>query len=309
MQRLASGLKSIMANKAKAERRRTDQAMPRSSRPYGKSRPTPPFLWIGAGGRRPGAFQLLGFAFLSFLLTALSCAPPPVSRQDWRPDKGIEELISLSRNPLHSLRDLKARGSVTIHRKEGRERAAMSILLAQPDLLRMEVRGPLYTHLFTALVQADSLTVLSREGNWKGSTQSLLHQLTGMELGPYNLRYLLLGQIEPGRIDSSRSIEHPRAGRAVVPLRGPDLARRVWIDLYRGFFIREEVEPSRGYPGWNRQMQDYRKVGPLYLPRTVVIRQNEVAITLEYEDVAVNEGVEEEHFFGGVIPDSIQRIE
>lgn len=309
MQRLESGLKSIIAKTTKAERRLTDQAILHPSNPYGENRPTLDSPWSPAGGRRRRTFQLLGSAFFSLQLIALSCAPPPVSRQDWRPDKGIEELVNLSRNPLQSLTDLKARGSITIRREEGQVRAAMSILLAQPDLLRMEVRGPLYTHLFTALVQADSLTVLSREGNWKGSTQVLFHQLTGMELGPYNLRYLLLGQIEPGRIDSSRAIEHPRAGRAVVPLRGANLARRVWIDLHRGFFIREEVEPSGGHPGWNRLMQDYRRVGPLYLPRTVVIRQNEVEISLEYEDVAVNEGVKEERFFGGISPDLIQRIE
>lgn len=308
MLRLGSGLKSIIAKTAKAGRR-PDQAILQPSNPYGENRPIPGFPWSPAGGRRQRAFQLLGSAFLSLQLIALSCAPPPVSRQDWRPDKGIEELINLSRNPLQSLTDLKARGSITIRREEGQVRATMSIVLAHPDLLRMEVRGPLYTHLFTALVQADSLTVLSREGNWKGSTQGLFHQLTGMELGPYNLRYLLLGQIEPGRIDSSRVIEHPRAGRAVVPLRGADLARRVWIDLHRGFFIREAVEPSGGHPGWNRLMQDYRKVGPLYLPRTVVIQQNEVEISLVYEDVAVNEGVKEEHFFGGLAPDLIQRIE
>ena len=242
-------------------------------------------------------------------LAALSCAPPPVARQDWRREDGVEELLNPSRNPLQPLQDLRARARITLRLEESQERATMSLLLARPDLLRVEVRGPLYTHLFTALVQADSLTVVSREGNWKGSTRSMLQQLTGMELGPYNLRYLLLGLIESGRIDSSRVIEQPRFDRAVVPLRGNGLARRVWVDLHRGFVIREEVEPSSGYPGWSRLLRDYRKVGPLYLPGTVVIQQNEVEISLEYEDYALNEGIEEGHFFRGIPAHRLQRID
>ena len=242
-------------------------------------------------------------------LVVLHCAPPPVTRQDWRREDGVEELFDLSRKPLQSLRDLRARARITLSREESQERATMSILLVQPDLFRMEVRGPLYIHLFTAVLQADSLTVLSREGNWKGSTEGLLLQLTGVDPGPYNLRYLLLGLIEPGTIDSSRVVERPLPDQAVVPLRGANSARRVWVDLYRGFVVREDVEPSPGYPGWSRLLRDYRKVGPLYLPKRVVIRQRDVEISLEYEDYVLNEGIAEALFFRGLPPDPVQRTD
>ncbi len=185
----------------------------------------------------------------------------------------------------------------------------MSILLIQPDLFRMEIRGPLYTHLFTAVLQADSLTVLSREGNWKGSTHGMLLHLTGMDPGPYNLRYLLLGLIEPGTIDSSRVVTQPLPDQAVVPLRGTNSVRRVWVDLYRGFVVREEVKPSPGFPGWSRLLRDYRKVGPLYLPKRIVIQQNDVEISLEYDNYVLNEGIPEDLFFRGLPPDPLHRID
>ena len=309
MKRHGSCPESTGALRETVNKRKAGRIGPPGVRPFGERWPRPAFTRSDAGPRPQRFRRLLRLGTCSLSLVVLHCAPPPVTRQDWRREDGVEELFDLSRKPLQSLRDLRARARITLSREESQERATMSILLVQPDLFRMEVRGPLYIHLFTAVLQADSLTVLSREGNWKGSTEGLLLQLTGVDPGPYNLRYLLLGLIEPGTIDSSRVVERPLPDQAVVPLRGANSARRVWVDLYRGFVVREDVEPSPGYPGWSRLLRDYRKVGPLYLPKRVVIRQRDVEISLEYEDYVLNEGIAEALFFRGLPPDPVQRTD
>jgi len=246
------------------------------------------------------------------ILAGGGCAPPPVLRQEWRPEQGFASLLRLSTEQLRGLEDLTAEASITVRQAGTRDRGTALIQLKNPDLFRVEVRGPLYSHVFTALLQGDSLMVYGpgAGGSWKGAVRgSLLLRLTGLNLGLYDLKYTLLGVVAPGSVAPGQEVEYPRADRAVVPLAGSGVSRRVWVDLYRGFVVREDVELPGDLPPLVRRLEDYRKVGKLYLPGRVEIHQFDTVVILDYQRYALNQGIPEERFFQDVPLDQMQRIE
>ena len=241
----------------------------------------------------------------------VGCAPQqPLLRQDWHHRDGIEAFLGLAAADIQGLEDLRAEASITYQQAGRKERGTAVLLFKSPDLLRVEVRGPFYSHVFTALLQADSLIVFGSDGAWKGAARgSLLLQLIDIDLGLYDLRYALLGLVEPGRIDSSRQIEYPRADRAIIPLQGGHLPRRIWVDLHRGFTTREEIAFPDGEVLLSRRLKDYQKVGRLYLPGRVEIRQDEASLVLEYRNYIPDKGVPDKSFTQGIPLDRLQRVD
>jgi outer membrane lipoprotein-sorting protein len=249
--------------------------------------------------------------FLCLALLVAGCAPQqPLLRQGWNHQEGIEVLLGLAAADFQGLADLKAEAEITYQQAGRKDRGMAVILFKNPDLFKMEVRGPFYSHVFTALLQADSLTIVNREGAWRGSARgSLLWQLTYIDFGRYDLRYGLLGLVEPGRVDSSRALEYPRADRVIVPLRGSGFARRVWIDLYRGFITREEITFADGELLLSRELKDYQEVGGIYLPRRVEIHQGEVDLILDYRKYFADRGIPDEHFTQDIPLERLQRVD
>ena len=249
---------------------------------------------------------LLGLA----LLLGGCATQRPLQRQDWNHQEGVEALLELAAADLQQLRDLKAEARITYQQAGQKNSGTAVILFKNPDLLKLEVRGPLYSHVFTALLQADSLTIFNGEGAWKGAAQgSLLWRLTEIDFGSYDLKYVLLGLVEPGRIDSQRPPEYPRADRVIVPLLGGAYLRRLWIDLYRGFISREEITFAAGNLPLFRELKDYRDIAGIYLPRLVKIRQGQVNLVLEYQSYLANGGIPDEHFTRDIPLERLQRVE
>jgi outer membrane lipoprotein-sorting protein len=234
----------------------------------------------------------------------LACAPPPVSREGWRASEGPEALLARSIEPLSGLEDLTAEAAIELRQGKVRERGTALIQLVNPQLFRIEVRGPFFTHIFTALLEGDSLTVYGRavDTPLKGAAHGhLLAALTGLDLGQFDLRYALLGLVEPGSVIGP--VEYPRADRAVVSLGG---GRRVWLDMHRGFARRETVTLPGG-DSLRRELKEYQRTGSLYLPRRVEIRQRDVSLTLEYKSYAFNRGLDAEQLQRG-IPQNAVRV-
>ena len=169
--------------------------------------------------------------------------------------------------------------------------------LVNPDLFRVEVRGPFFTHIFTALLEGDSLTVYGRgmDHPLKGSVHGrLLTTLTGLDLGSCDLRYALLGFVEPGSI--VKPIEYPQADHAVVAFAG---GRQAWLDLRRGLVLRESIPLPEGEV-LLRELKEYRREQALYLPRRVEIRQRDILLALSYKNYAFNRGLDAEQLRRGM---------
>ncbi len=218
---------------------------------------------------------------------ALACAPPLVVREGWDADQGPAALLAASTS-LAQFADLTAEAAIELRRGELRDRGTALVQLINPDLFRVEVRGPFFTHIFTALLEGDSLTVYSRgmERPVKGAMRGrLLTTLTGLDFGACDLRYALLGLVEPGSI--VEPVEYPGAGQAVVALTG---GRRAWLDLRRGLVLRESIPLPEG-DVLLRELREYRQIDALYLPRRVELRQADIALVLVYKRYAFNSGL------------------
>lgn len=239
-------------------------------------------------------------------LIGLGCSPPPAVRHDWRPEQGIDSLLALSAHQLEALADLTAEASLTIRQGSVNERASALVQVVNPDLLRIEVRGPFLSHVLTAIQQGDSLTVYGPAvgGTWTGAAHGpLMSRLTGFDLAGYDLRYALLGVIAPASADSIAGIEYPRGDRAVVALDGPVGRRRVWIDLSRGFAVREELERPPDGSVLIRSLADYARLGVLYLPRSVELAQGDLRLSIRYRRYRLNQGLAPEGLLDGFADD------
>ncbi len=221
---------------------------------------------------------------------ALACAPPLVVREGWDADQGPAALLAASAS-LAQFADLTAEATIELRRGATRDRGTALVQLVNPDLCRVEVRGPFFTHIFTALLDGDSLTVYGRGMGQplKGPVQGrLLTTLTGLDLASCDLRYALLGLVEPGSI--VEPVEYPQADHAVVALAG---GRQAWLDLRRGLVLRERI-PLPGGEVLVRELKEYRREQALYLPRQVEIRQRDILLALSYKNYAFNRGLDAE---------------
>lgn len=241
------------------------------------------------------------------LLVLDSCAPPILLRPGWSPNRDPALLLDHARRELESLGDLRAAAELTLIQPGQRQFASAALLFKPPDLFRIEVRGPLFVHLFTALLQGDSLVVGDAEGRWSRGPLSaaVLTRLLGLDLASYDLRYALLGLVAPGPLDS---LTRPQADRYLAHLAGAP-PRRLWLDARHGFITTEELLDPRGEPLLVRQLRDYQQVGGLYLPRRVELRQGTHALILDYRSWELDTGLSESAFTRGIPLDHLEPLE
>lgn len=232
------------------------------------------------------------------------CAPVAVTRREWHPSKGVEALLRSSVESLQRVDDLSAEAKMRIRGPEGSGSATALILYKRPDLFRVDIRGPLFSHVLTALVDGDSLTVIVHGQTLKGPADGgLLRHLTQVDLGGYSIAHVLLGVVEPARQLPGSLPEYNRADRVGVALEHGAFQRRISVDLYRGFVFREEVI-SDGELVWRRALSGYRLVGPtdgdLYLPGQIRLDQGQTSVELNYRSWAVNRGIDDSALRRGI---------
>ena len=255
-----------------------------------------------------------GAALLVLLVALGACAPSQLVRQSWTPQGGPERALVLAQSGLAAFDDLTAEAKITFRQGRTRRTATASILYLKPDLFRVDVRGPLYSHLLSLLLRDSHVTVLAGNETWQGQTTSgLLSSLTPFELGDYDLRYALLGLVWPGGDETGvgsgasgfgiSNITYPRADRAIVQLVGGAGEQLVWIDLQSGFVIREQLR-SRGLIVWTRELGEYVELptasGSVYLPGHITFEQGDVGIELDYKNYRVDDGLSAKKLEAGI---------
>jgi hypothetical protein len=248
---------------------------------------------------------------LGLILAFVACAPPPVVRHDWKREDGFAALLELSPSQRATLEHLTAEATIELHQGDLRERGTALIQMKGADLFRIDVRGPFYSHIFTAVQEADSLTVYGPavDGAWKGGAHGpLLMHLTGVDLGLYPLSYALLGLVEPGVLAVDLGVEYPRADRAIVPFYGAGIVRRLWVDLHRGLVARERLETLAGQILVERRLEKYRRVANILLPQRVEIEQGDVVIALDYSSFDVDKDIGVDTFSKGIPRQELRRV-
>jgi hypothetical protein len=257
--------------------------------------------------------SLIRVGALVLALWQLGCGPPGAVRRDWNRQGGVSALLSASASTHLLLEDLTAEVRIELRQGEEKSSAMASLLYKRPGLFRLDVRGPLFTHVLIAFIRGDSLTVLAQGKRWQSEDSGqLLARLTGIDLGVYDVAYALIGLLEPGRIDPEAAAVYPRADHAIITLDdGVGFGRRLWLDLDEGFATREEARFD-GMLLWRRDLEDYRLLatdprGDLYLPKEVQITQRDMSIQLIYRNHLVNSGLSEQAFTRGIPVDDGSR--
>ena len=253
---------------------------------------------------------LIWLSAIALLVSA--CAPPLAARRAWDTNDGIASLWPLLEREWAALDNLTAEASVEFEQNGMRERATALIQVRGDDLFRIDVRGPFYSHVFTAVQRGDSLTVWGPAigGAWKGAARgALLRQLTGVDFGQYPLARALLGWVKPVSTDHALQVYYERADRAVgTVIEGP-ARRRLWLDLYRGLFLREEIHYAADRPPVTRTMSKYALVGPLFFPQRVEIAQGDVRIMLSYLSYDLKRVLNLVQFKSGIPEDQLLRVD
>ena len=242
-------------------------------------------------------------ALIAAAVTNACGPPPPVTRDGWPGGAGeVSALLGADFAAVQALDDLTAEARLTLTHEQGRNGLDASILFRPPDLMRLDVQGPLFVHVLSAVVEADSLLAVVKGRSMVLQAEDGLDYFLGIDTGGYDPRWLLLGVVVPGDPDTSR-VTHPLAGRAVVPMETADLPpRRLTLDLNRGFVVGEEVLDPGGGVLWSRRLQRFRRLPgtDLYLPRLVIIESGGRTLELEYGKVRTGRGLERAAFFTGL---------
>ncbi|MCC7262566.1 MAG: hypothetical protein IT369_08615 [Candidatus Latescibacteria bacterium] len=236
-----------------------------------------------------------------------ACAPPALQRQGWTPARDPAQIIDQARRDLDALGDLKAAAELTLVQSGQRQFASAALLFKPPDLFRIEVRGPLFVHLFTALLQGDSLVVGDGQGSWREGpfADEVVSRLLGLDLSGYDLRYALLGLVAPAPLDS---LACPRADRCLAYLAGSP-PRRLWLDPRRGFVTDEQLLGPEGEVLLSRKLSDYRRVGSQYLPGRVELHQGANALVITFRTWELNTGLSRPAFIRGIPLDRLEPLD
>ncbi|MCY3739377.1 MAG: hypothetical protein OXG13_23495 [Gemmatimonadaceae bacterium] len=243
-------------------------------------------------------------ALIAAAVTSACGPPPPVQRQGWAAGAGeIAGVLGADFAAVQGLDDLTAEARLTLTHEQGRNSLAASMLFRPPDLLRLDVQGPLFQHVLSAVIEADTLLALVEGRRLALQADDGLEYFLGIDLGGYDPRWTLLGVVLPGEPDTAR-VRLPGPGRAVVPVEAsPDLPpRRLTLDLHRGFVVGEAVLDDSGEILWSRRLQRFRRLPgtDVYLPRSVRIESGGRILELEYGKVRLDRGLERAAFFTGL---------
>ncbi len=215
-------------------------------------------------------------------------------RQGWQSGADVGELLALSQRSFEQLEGLTAEAAIRFRGPEGSGRATAAILYRRPCELRLEVKDPLFRQVLSAVVRGDSMEVLAGGETWRGSTSRGLHRyLPVLDLGGYDLRYLLFGIVAPWQPHEVPSLSHPRGDRVVATVGGDLGSRSISADLHRGFVFREESVAADG-GSWRRDLERYREISipggaavPLYLPGLVRIVQPGATLEIDVRSYRV----------------------
>ena len=254
------------------------------------------------------AAGLLAAGLLVTGFVTSACGPPrPVQRAGWAGDRmgdeALEALNALLRadaDGLLQLADLTAEVQFSVPDVGS---ASGSILFQPPALLRLDVRGPLFQRILSAVLDGDRLLALADGRLYQMPSRDGLDAFLHIDLAGYDPRLALLGVIAPAA-RGIEAIDYPRMDRALVTLDdGVEGQRRqLWIDLHGGFAEREELIDDQGRTRWSRQLSGWHRVDgtDLYLPARIRVESQGQALELEYGDIHIDRGVERATFFSGI---------
>ena len=237
-------------------------------------------------------------------LLAWSCSSLPVARTP--PSiNGPRDLFQTIRSHTDSLKDIRSRAKVSIEIDGVRQKATSIVFYRQPNNLRMEVSGTLGVSIMSARFWSDSLLVYlpSDKGYLEGDAARVLYQVTGMNLGYYDVQRIILGV--PTLKESDRRYVTSFAttpDQYVLDLHHPLYRRRVWVDRSLVTLAREDIIDYHGSLRSSLRLSGYEQVGDCLLPTKIEIVQGGNHIQWSVESARPNEGLDSDLFVLNIPP-------
>ena len=234
-----------------------------------------------------------------------ACAPPPkpVRRPGWQPATDVMTLLQGATTSLGEIKTLTAAARVTIADEQATQSASASFQYLPPDLLRIDVRGPLFRHVLTAVLEADTLWSLAEGRLSRVEARRGLVDLLDLDLMGHDPRSALLGLVDSIRAGDLVHVDYPRADRAVAVVREADGGqRRVWVDILSGWIVAEERIDAGGQRRWRRDLSDHARVGDseCFLPRRVRIESGGRSLDIQYDEWHLNRALSRAILFKGL---------
>ncbi|MBT3343943.1 MAG: hypothetical protein HN712_17450 [Gemmatimonadetes bacterium] len=246
-----------------------------------------------------------GLWCLLLVLLAQSCAPPPapIRRSGWEPTADVAQIVRQLSLSTPDIQDLTAPAQITLTHEDRPQSASASFQYLPPQLMRIDVRGPLFQHVLTAVLDGDTLWALA-DGHLSryGARQGLV-DLLNIDLGDQDPITTLLGLIGPITATDSIRVDYPRADRAVAVVSSTDGSeRRLWVDLLSGFIVQEEGLDAHGRRRWRRHLTDYARLGEgdTYLPRRVRIESGPQSLEMRFGEWRLDRQLSPSDFYKGL---------
>ncbi|MBT7597939.1 MAG: hypothetical protein HN559_23750, partial [Gemmatimonadetes bacterium] len=234
-----------------------------------------------------------------------ACAPPPkpIRRPGWEPATDVTTLLQGGTASLGHIKTLTAAARVTIADEQTTQSLSASFQYLPPELLRIDVRGPLFRHVLTAVFDADTLWSLAEGRLSRFAARRGLVDLLDLDLMGDDPRIALLGLMDSTRTGDVVDVEYPRADRAVAVIReAPGGQRRLWVDILSGWIVAEERIDASGQRRWRRELSDHARVSDseIFLPRHVRIESRGRSLDIQYDEWRVNRDLSRANLFKGL---------
>ncbi len=198
---------------------------------------------------------------------------------------------------------LTAAAEVTIAEAQTHQTASASFQYLPPELLRIDVRGPLFRHVLTAVLDADTLWSLAEGRLDRLDAHKGLVDLLNIDLIGHDPVMALLGLVEPVGPADSIHVDYPRADRAVALVTlASGGQRRLWVDMMTGWVVAEERIDASGLRSWRRELGDYARVADsdAILPRKVHIESGERSLEIVFSEWRLDRELSREAMFKGL---------
>ena len=237
------------------------------------------------------AFCISHFAFPLLLL---SCAAPK-SLQRQVPFESAADLLQIVSDDISRLQTFEGEARISFRIEGVRHKASAMVLFRRPDLLKIEVTGPLGMRLLTGVASSESLRIfLPRVGDlYEGPADGdILERITGVDLSAWPPWKALLG-VPSFDSEPEREIEK-QGDRLSVWTVGEKFKRRLTFDGKSLTLAGEEIYDEAGDPITKRTMSDYRSMKGVVLPRRIALIQGEAEIRLDYKTWKINEEIGDE---------------
>ncbi len=227
------------------------------------------------------------------------------------PVRGPGDVIDRIAAHTDSLQTARIRARISIEIDGVRQRASSVVFFDHPTDLRMDVSGALGVSIMSARFWVDSLRIYlpAENGYLDGLAAPVLYQVTGMNLGYYEVQKAILGIPTLDASDRDDVISfRTTPDHHILDIQSGPYRKHLWIDRRNVTLVREDIVNHDGRLLSRLSLNRYKLRSGCLLPTQIEISQGPNQIAWTVESARVNEGLDPK-VFNLTLPDGTGRLE